>query len=204
MKHKTQFYRPESQRKRSEVLLIAGKLFWQKGYKQTSIEDIAKAAEVNKATIYYYFDNKAAVLHEVALTSMEKLINKIEPILNSDLEPEEKLEASIKGHVEVLLTKTKIGILGIGQMERRNLPPKLLQSYLAVRDEYERNFRKLLQEGIEQGKFRYNDTKLASLFILGFLNSIFQWYKPSGRYSPEEVASEAYAFIIQAISPNTG
>jgi AcrR family transcriptional regulator len=50
--------RPQESRsfsQRNKLLTIAGHLFWQKGYLATSIDDIAKAAKMNKASLYYYF-----------------------------------------------------------------------------------------------------------------------------------------------------
>ncbi len=178
---------------RKKLLTIAGRLFWQKGYLATSIDDIAKSAKMNKASLYYYFKNKADVLHELASATMQALIDQALPILNSNVRPEEKLEAFIVKHLTFGLVH--LGLSGIGQMERRNLPPKMLQGYIRMRDEYEGIFRKILEEGIQEEKFQCRDVKLASLFILGFLNSTVQWFDKTGRLSPEEIASEAVAFV---------
>ena len=70
--------RPQGSRsltQRKKLLTIAGRLFWQKGYLATSIDDIAKAAKMNKASIYYYFKNKADVLYELASATMQALID---------------------------------------------------------------------------------------------------------------------------------
>ncbi len=197
--------RPQESRsltQRKKLLTIAGRLFWQKGYLATSIDDIAKSAKMNKASLYYYFKNKADVLYELASATMQALIDQALPILNSNLRPEEKLEAFIIKHLTFGLLH--LGLSGIGQMERRNLPPKLLQAYICMRDEYEGIFRKILEEGIEQGKFQCRDVKLASLFILGFLNSTVQWFDRTGKLSPEEIASEAFAFVSDTLRINAG
>jgi AcrR family transcriptional regulator len=51
-----------------KILSAAGHLFWKKGYLGTSIDDIAKAANVNKAAVYYYFKDKSFLLYEVIST----------------------------------------------------------------------------------------------------------------------------------------
>jgi AcrR family transcriptional regulator len=182
-------------------LAIAGRLFWQKGYLATSIDDIAKAAKMNKASIYYYFKNKADVLYELASTTMQALIDQALPIMNSNLPAEEKLEAFIVKHLRFGLTH--LGLSGIGQMERRNLPSKLLQAYIRMRDEYEGIFRNILEEGLKQGKFQCRDVKLASLFILGFLNSTVQWFDKTGKLSSEKIASEAFVFVSNTLKLET-
>lgn len=166
----------------------------ERGYASTTIEDIASVAKVNKASIYYYFEDKNSILNELATMSIETLIASALPILQSQMEPKEKIRAFIINHVEFSLKN--LGLSGIGQMERRNLPKRLLKIYTSKRDEYEGMFREILVEAAREGKLKCNNTKLASLFVLGFLNSIFQWYKPSEAMSPEEIGLEACEFLF--------
>jgi len=58
---------------RQNIISAAVKLFWQKGYDGTSVQDIYDAAKVNKATIYYYFENKAVLLYEISLHIINQL-----------------------------------------------------------------------------------------------------------------------------------
>ena len=187
----SQTYR--SLKQREKILSIAGRLFWKKGYLATSIDDIAKAASMNKASIYYYFKNKADILFELASNTMRTLIDQASAILKSELEPEKKLESFVKNHV--LFQLTNLGLSGVGQIERRNLPRRLLEICNSLRDNYEGIFRNILEQGKSGGKFQISDKRIASLFILGFLNSIPSWYKQSGELQPDEVASEANAFV---------
>lgn len=189
--------RSRSLQQSEKLLSVAGHLFWQKGYLGTSIDEIANAANVNKAIIYYYFRNKSAILFELASKSMQAMIDKALPIVNSNMPPEEKLKAFITQHIMFALTHLQLA--GIGHVERKNLPGKLQRIYINMRDEYERNFRRILEEGIKQGKFRPVNVKITSIFILGLLNSIAQWFKPKEKLLAEEIASEAYLFISNTI-----
>jgi TetR/AcrR family transcriptional regulator, cholesterol catabolism regulator len=180
-----------------KILSISARLFWKKGYLATSIDDIAKEAKINRATIYYYFDSKAAILYQLASTSMQGLIDQALPLMNSELENEEKLKTFIHNHIT--FTIKHLGVSGIGQLERRNLPPKLLRSYVNLRDKYEGILRNIIKEGIEQGKLQCKDIKLNSFFILGFMNSIVQWYKKTGELPGEAIASSACGFVSRAL-----
>lgn len=186
-----------SSKQREKLLSIAGNLFWEKGYLGTSIDDIAKAAKVNKALIYYYFKNKDYILFEIATKYIEELIELTIPITKSNLSPGEKLESFVFNHI---LFELKNLELPGGGREKRNLPPKLLRIYIDLRDKYEGMFREILEEGTNQRKFQCHDIKLTSLLVLGFLNNISHWYKPTGRFRPEELAEEAYAFISKALT----
>jgi TetR/AcrR family transcriptional regulator, cholesterol catabolism regulator len=182
-----------SLKQRAKILSTAGHLFWKRGYLATSIDDIAGAASMNKASIYYYFTNKAEILFALASRSMHSLIGEATMIANSELEPDKKLESFIKTHV--LFQLRNLGLSGVGQRERRNFPRKMLETYNGLRDTYEGLLREILEQGENRQKFQIADRKLTSLFILGFLNSIPTWYKKSGELQPDDVASQANNFV---------
>jgi AcrR family transcriptional regulator len=184
------------QRQRKKILNAAGRLFWQKGYRATTLDDIARAGRINKATIYYYFKNKAFLLFEIVCGVMHEALENARPLLSSALRPREKLRVLILQHTNWILS---LKWPAIGQMERRNLPPRLLNEYLVLRDEYEAIFRSVIEEGIRQNEFCRLDSKLYCHFVLGLLNSFLNWYKPDGSLSPEEIAGHAYDFIYQSI-----
>jgi hypothetical protein len=115
------------------------------------------------------------------------------------MQPGEKLKELIRNHIKWQATHP--GLAGIGHVERKNLPLRVRKLYISVRDEYENIIRKTIKEGIKQGKFSSCDAKLASLFILGMVNSIIQWYKPKESLSADEIASEAWTYISKALKP---
>ena len=135
------------ERQKKKIINVAGRLFWQKGYQETTIDDIAKAGKINKATIYYYFKSKAILLFEIVCGVMQEILELARPIENSSMTPEEKLKALILQHVKWELS---LKWPSIGLTERRNLPPKLLKDYLGLRDEYEAIFRRSMQERVKE------------------------------------------------------
>jgi AcrR family transcriptional regulator len=182
---------------RQRILLAAARLFVHKGYLGTSINDIANAARVNKAIIYYYFKNKAFLLHEVVSGTVRALIDLATPIANSTLRPLDKLEALIMSHIKWQISHHSRS--GIGYIERKNLPPSLLRQYISMRDEYEKIFRTTIEEGIVQGDFQCTDAKLSSIFTLGLINSVILWFKPKGNLSPEELGTKACSFVFEGL-----
>ena len=187
-----------SETNRQKILSAAGKFFWQKGYIATSIDDIAGAAKMNKASIYYYFENKAAILHELGTTTLQAMIDQALPVVNSSLTAEKKMELFVTNHTQFLLRH--LDLTGIGYKERKHLPRRLFQIYIGLRDEYEGMFRRILQEGMEQGVFACQVPKLSSLLIMGLLNSTLQWFKPTGKYSSDDVALEICAMVLKSLN----
>jgi TetR/AcrR family transcriptional regulator, cholesterol catabolism regulator len=181
---------------RERILKVAGRLFWQKSYIGTSTKDVAKNTGLNKSTIYYYFKSKSQILYEIVFEAINELLALAEPVVNSDLSSDKKLELLIINHLK--WETTHPGLAGIGQVERKNLPPKLMRSFTDLRDDYENMFRKVIGEVIVNNKFPI-EPKLATQFTLGLLNSVIYWYKPSGKLTDEEIAQKAFEYITRAL-----
>lgn len=184
-------------RQTESILLAAGELFFSKGYTATSIEDIASAADVNKASIYYYFQSKNQMLFQISKKAMDELLDMARPIAELDLPPEQKLEQLVRGHINWQVSRP--GFAGIGQLESRNMDPKSLRAFIAMRDQYEAIYREVISSIIRQSG-RRADPALFTRLSLGMLNSIIRWYKPRGKKSAQEIAGCAYGFIMSSIA----
>ena len=188
--------------KEEKILSVAARLFWEQGYLGTSIDEIAKMANMNKASVYYYFESKSVLLNEVISRPLQQMIEDAIPITGSDAKPTEKLKSLITTHINWQLSR--LGVTGIGHIERKNLPADLARKYIELRDSYEILFRKVIAEGIEKGEFSFKSAKLATLFCIGLLTSITQWYRVKGQYSIDEIASMASNYILRAMENCNG
>ena len=74
------------------VLLTATQLFIKKGYKNISMDDVARACNVTKATIYYYFPTKGDLYASSLIGMMERIRLHIERILTVQKPFKERLE----------------------------------------------------------------------------------------------------------------
>jgi hypothetical protein len=184
--------------KKDKILSVSADLFWEHGFLGTSVEQIAHEAKINKASIYYYFNDKASILYELACKSMYYLIQTGEEISKKDDKIDKKLQNFIINHICFVLDN--LGVSGIGQIERKNLPSKLLKDYVKLRDKYEKLLRNILKEGIDQKKFYCADINLDSLLILGLMNSVVQWYNKNDRLKHYDIAIETSRFIINGLS----
>ena len=71
----------DGEERRKEILLTARKLFVQKGYDQTSINDILKIVDIAKGTFYYYFSSKEEVLQAIIMDIVYEGAARAEQIL---------------------------------------------------------------------------------------------------------------------------
>lgn len=187
-----------SRRQREKILRVAVRLFWQKSYLGTSIDDIAKGANINKATIYYYFESKSAILYEIIMEHIQEIYKDALPIANSSLSPEDKLACLINNNLKSQILHQ--GRAGLSHRDWRELPLKLKRSYIEQRRKYANIFEAIIKGIIDKNDFTGIDEKLATLFTLGLVNSLIHWYKPNGRCSAEEIESQIVTYIMHALS----
>lgn len=188
---------PRGRAQRLKITNCAGRLFCKNGYLSTSIDDIAAAAKVNKASIYYYFEDKSSLLFDIMAQAAYWLIESANKDIKNKTTATQKLEALVSNQVRNQLEN--VVFLQIPVRERRNLPDNLLRAYSKIRDNYEIIFRNVIQEGIDSGEFQVADTRTASLFIVGLLNSFPVWYRKDGAKTPEKISSEACEFVLRGI-----
>jgi AcrR family transcriptional regulator len=186
--------------RRSQILQMAGHLFSQRGYHATSIRDLAKALNLQGGSLYAHIASKEELLLEV----VRQAAARFQEVLNSlpQAGPKEKMVALVKGHLRVIAEELPRATVFFH--EWKHLSPPLLEEAKALRDRYEEGVQRVIAEGVEQGVFRVANLRLATLFVLSALNWTYQWYRPEGPMSLEELA-EAYAqMVLKALGAEEG
>lgn len=77
--------------RRTEILDVAEKLFFTKGYAKSTVNDILNEVGIAKGTFYYYFKSKEEVMDAIILRYNDMIVKKAEEVLAKDLPPKEKL-----------------------------------------------------------------------------------------------------------------
>jgi AcrR family transcriptional regulator len=185
--------------KRQKILENAARLFARKGYEKVSLEEIAARLKLNKASLYYYFKSKDEMFFQIQMQAIEQANAALEQVLESEVGPEEKLREAIRSHVNIV---TRDYVMGTFRQRELALPRNLMARVIEARDRFEKNFLKIILEGVDKGVFRNKYSKLAVLSILGTLNAIPRWYSPKGELSPEEIGEALAAFILKGLSAN--
>jgi hypothetical protein len=75
-------------------------------------------------------------------------------------------------------------------LEHRSLEPAMHARHVPRRDRFERLWRDLIQEGLDQGIFCCVDPDLAARALLGVMNWTITWYRSDGTLSPEAIAAQ--------------
>jgi AcrR family transcriptional regulator len=180
-----------------QLLEAATRLFKEKGYHNTSMQDLADALGMQKGSLYYYVDSKEALLHRLLERATSLLGTRIDEIYAADLPPTEKLRQVLENHAVTMMEH--LNLVSVHLHEYRNLPPQRQEEILAVRKHYERVLMQIVEDGIASGDFRPVNVKMAVFGLLGMLNWTHQWFSPAGEFSSQDIAAILVDLALQGL-----
>lgn len=169
-----------------ELHRTATRLFRERGFHATSMQDLAEALGMNRGSLYHYIQSKDDLLWAIVDGGFRTLEERVLPLLDGDAPGVERLRAAVAAHLEVAAEhRDELTLL---QMERRALPPERLAEIIRRRDAYEAAFRRAIRDGVAAGELRPFDERLGSIALLSMCNWFTQWYRPDGPLAPAEIA----------------
>jgi AcrR family transcriptional regulator len=188
---------------RQEILRTAARLFQQRGYDATSMNDVAAALRLSKGGLYHHFQSKDEILFEIMDHAMEITQERVLNPVRSIADPEERLRALIRLHIEVVLSPRDREIT-VMLHENHPLPPSLRKRINARKKDYVHFVESLVAE--VQNKARQSRSakarvspRAAAFALLGMINWIYQWYKPEGNLQAQNLIPQFTDLVFGGI-----
>lgn len=190
--------RKASKHQQERLLEVAAHLFRTKGYAAASIRDIAKALRLESSSLYHYIDSKEELLFKICIQSLDELMEKVEPIVLSDLPPVEKLRRFIGAHTDVILRdRDKHAVM---LFELKALSPRRRRAIVQLRDRYEGLVLRVVEEGQRAGLLRQDlPARYLKLALLNLLNWSIFWYRPNGPLGSSEIGELLGEVFLQGV-----
>lgn len=172
--------------KHTEIALAAVKLFEQKGYRATSVQDIADAVGLQKGSLYHYIHSKEDLLMQIANQAITDFNQALERILSRHIPAREKLILMIENHITVSVSNIETTTVLL--REAFALGENQHQLIQDETDRYLNLLTAILEEGQSAGEFKVTNPKVTALAILGACNWVYRWYKSSGTLNANAVS----------------
>ena len=183
------------ERKR-EILEGAARVFRRSGLHAAGMREIARELGMHAGNLYYYFENKQALLAFCQEDALAGLLDLAETVVAGPGKAGEKIERLIVGHIELLNEKTPGSL---AHLDVEALEPGWRDRIQPQRDRYERFYRQLIREGIADGSLREADPHVATMAILGALNWTVKWFRPEGQQSAAEIGSQFASVLVDGL-----
>jgi len=181
----------------SKLIEVAIDLFASKGFRGTSIRDIANSMGMSISNIYHYFGSKEGLLLAILQHSAKQVVDRLSHLYENDLDPVERFQLLIRTHV--LMSRDHKKEVKIFFLDEEHLS----QEGIEINKQFQRDvlniYRRELQNLKAKGFLEYENLTALALNILGVINWHLRWYRPEGATSLEKIAEEILTFIMYGV-----
>jgi TetR/AcrR family transcriptional regulator of autoinduction and epiphytic fitness len=177
------------------ILRAAGAELARAGFSRASLDDIAEHIHVTKATLYHYFANKEALY----LAWMDHASDEVNGRLEASVDPAQPPKQRLweLANAEVLILTADFPDYARLFMAGVDWPDALQERIRELRRRHEAHFRAVVDDGIASGEFQVADAAVARYALQGALAYLPEWYRGSGRLSPEDFAAAMADTVIR-------
>jgi len=179
------------------VLRAAIDLFNRKGYDATSIGDVAEELGVTKSAVYHHVASKDALLAEALDEALRELEAVVAGAVTADGSAYERLQDVVRRSVEVLVDHQPAVTLLL--RVHGNSPTEL--AALERRRRIDAQLAALVGRSADEGALRADlDPDVVSRLLFGMINSLVEWYRPSGPVDVAQVADAVTAIAFEGLA----
>jgi len=178
------------------LLLVAVRLFNERGYDGTSMEDLSRKLGITKSAIYHHVPSKEELLRLAVDRALDGLFAIAEETAQRDGRAIERLEHLVRGSVLVLADR----LLFVTLLLRVRGNTKAERAALTRRREFDRLVTDLVKQAEAEGDVRPDvDPAVTARLLYGMVNSLIEWYRPRRGSSAEEMADAVCKIAFEGL-----
>lgn len=182
---------------RTRILQAAEQLFAEKGYAATRVQEITDAAGVNKALLYYYFEDKRALYIALMEDGIEAFKTVLETALSAPGTFSERLRGLIAEHVALLWQRPNL-LRVVDRSQVAGDVPDL--NWLARFEEPFNRLVEFFREASATGEFEAFDPEMVAMSVLALDNGFARFQEPCGnRFDADQVATHITQLLLAGL-----
>jgi TetR/AcrR family transcriptional regulator, cholesterol catabolism regulator len=181
------------ERRREEIVDMAAKVFAERGFHATTIDDLVKATGLQRGGLYHYIDSKLDLLIAIHERFIEPLLAEASEIQRQGLPADVELRELAHALMHAIATYRDQVTVFLHEWRIIESEPAW-SNVRTARKEFEQIITDTLERGRQDGIFDFADLRLSVLAFLGMINYSYQWYDAQGRMPADRVAD--YFFEI--------
>src|SRR6266403_2247308 len=182
---------------KARIISVAEALFNKQGFDGSSMRDIAAAAEMQPASVYYYFESKEELLWAVWEKGGLELLNRVSDAIADKTDPWQRMERACVAHTSGLLDWRRAN-QALFVMPPWHYPESIKTRVIALRDEYERIFIRLIDDLPLRSDI---DKHYLRLPMIGALSWVLFWFKKDRDDAPAVIAKQILSLLRSGFAP---
>lgn len=185
--------------RRHDILIAATQSFSLFGYKATTMDQVAKLANVGKGTIYTFFSNKEELFNEIIMN----LIKQMEEHASKVIDENKSFQVNVHNALyEMLQYRKEHQLMMKLVQEQRDMGTPIVNEVLDKVEESILNFIKdKISKAISKGEIKECDPEIfAYIIFVTYLAFIFDWEKKREPLSEQEIANIFQTYIFNGLS----
>ncbi len=189
-------------KRRAAILQEANRLFTDRGFSATSLEDIAEAVGIKRESLYYYYPSRYDLLYDIIAPQITKVIKNFEEITMGEQAFSKIVERGIDNHLQ----QFNSSYLHMAMAVRKNSKDDVQLKFIKLRDmfkSYENIWIGVIDKSYATGEIEGQiPPRMLAYSILGLCNSLSNWYRPDGDLSLSQIGQHFSHIILDGlISP---
>ena len=184
--------------KKDAVLVAAVRLFNEKGFQSTSLDDIAASLQVSKPTLYYYIESKEQILFECVQRGLSELRAGIRAAAEHGLQTRGSLRVAMENYAALVTSDFGMCVIRVGEDPLSDAKRHELR---ALKREIDAEFRALIEQGMAEGWIVRGDASVAAYTVVGALSGIGRWYLPQrhGAQSLQDAVQHCIEMLMRGV-----
>jgi AcrR family transcriptional regulator len=187
----------QGQERKQQLLDRAAELFAERGYAETRVIDIVRAAGVAKGLFYWYFDNKEALYRELVESTRHKLRLEQANAIDVQADPLTRLRQGVEASIRFAADQRRLYAL----FEMDGVDPRTTESLRAGSRVHTSDTSRHIAEGIAAGLIRDEDPRLLALGVVATVGSFTNLHRLGRIDVPiDDLATFTGRFVVRALA----
>ena len=172
------------------------------GFEAVTMRQLGDAVGVGAPALYRYFPTKQDLLATLIGEHMADLADGWARAVSGLTTPDARLDAFVAHHIAFHVERRLS--TQIANLELRSLDPANLTAAMKARNDYERQLRLILRDGVEAGLFDIDDLALAAMAIIQMITGVIVWFRPGERLTVEDVTAQYQTMVRRLVGASAG
>lgn len=181
--------------KRERIIQEAQRLFYERGYRGTSLDAVAEALDMTKPFVYAVYARKVDILVEISMRTLQRSLDTLRQARADGGSPTAQLQRFAMRFTEVVI-RHQAGS-AVFFREEASIPADATRRINRLKGEFDDELAALLEAGRASGEFRIDDVRTATLAIGGMISWVYVWFRSGGRLSPAVIGEHMAQYTLR-------